>query len=54
LLLLLEEEELRVVARELPQRDEEVAQVQPELVVLGVVDEEALDELVDLVPVLLC
>jgi hypothetical protein len=44
LLLLLDEVQLGIVAGELAQRDEEVAQRQPELVVLRVEREQALGE----------
>ena len=44
LLLLLHDEELGIVADELLERDEEVAEVQPELVVLRVQREETLNE----------
>lgn len=44
LLLLLHEVQLRIVACKLAQRDEEVAQRKPELVVLRVEREEALSE----------
>lgn len=50
LLLLLHEVELRVVACKLAQRDEEVAERKPELVVLRVEREEALGEGGDLDP----
>ncbi len=48
LLLLLYQVELCVVAGELTERDEEVAERQPELVVLGVQREQTLSELFNL------
>ena len=51
LLLLLDEIQLGVVAGELTERDEEVTQRQPELVVLRVKCEEAFDESLDLTTV---
>lgn len=48
LLLLLHAVELRVVVRELLERDKEVAELEPEPIRLGVEAEEALDESLDL------